>query len=841
MKKFTLLFVACSMAFLSYAQGDITYELNGGVTNDYGWTSKADMLVEFNADYNEVFEIAESATWYTWETLDVILSASDPVVRIPTFATKMYTLITNEKWMWLHDYIVAIVAEQGLPEIDEDSSADAFWRYNVSAFFVNGKRSAWPISADYATAGQPSAFMSVWKHGFAGPDSYDGTEEVVIPAPYREGFSFDGWYETNDFSGEKVTSIPESASGDITLYANWVEYIPVIKEVWALDAAVETKTEGIVTLVDGVKAYIQDATGGLLVEFISAPDVAAGNSVVVSGTTALIGDYTKLEGASLIKKETASTPSALNVDLSSLNQKPLDYMFELIYIEGLNIESYDSEGAVLSDGVESIPLYVELSQAQFPVGIKVNIKVVVSFDEVVYLAGTTAGVVAAPVPRPDPATYPALEDGKFTLTNRWLVSNIMDNFSSNWVGAADFVRGMAAKDGKMYFVDRNLKQLTVVDGETGEMLEPIKLASNIFTYEADGETKVAGTLPFNDIKIDGVGNVLLGNCITSNAQPFQVWKIDLTTGEGELIVHEILAENYDFAEATIRFDAFGVYGDVDGDAIIMAMNAQAMEAYKWTISNGEAGDAEAILIDTSEEGTLLTGLNNPGPAPQIFPMDEDYFYIDGFATYPTLIDMDGNIIDGLFNDTSEEWPASDSKKQGQNGLIEFSVGDDYFFIMVNSNTDGTPPASFRLFKWADANKEFKDIQSLWVFPESGMGSSSNAYRSAVPSVEVDENEGAATIYLYAGENGYGVYELKVGTPSSAPIVVNNELLNVIVRERTLKFDKQVELVAVYSVTGQLVVQAKQTSSVEVPQSGIYIVRAKTANGALAVRKVVVMN
>lgn len=844
MKKFTLMILACSMAFLSYAQGDITYELNGGVTNDKGWTNKNDMYMGLNAAWNTF-----SGTSTTWKTLDeLITEAGGDLVNavpkgIPTQASAMDLPFIQDadvkaEWQWLVDYMDAACTAQGktLP-----SSSGAFLRYNLSAFFLSSVRPGWPASADYTVLGQPSAFMPAWKQAFVGPASYDGTAEVVIPAPYREGFSFDGWYEADDFSGEKVTSIPEGASGDKTLYAKWVEYIPTIKEVWALDEAKETKTAGTVTLVDGVKVYIQDDTGGLLVEFASAPEVAAGNKVVVSGTTALIGAYTKLEDASVVSKETASIPSALNINLPTLIQEPQDFIFKLVYIEGLNIESYDSKGAVLGDGVESIPLYVELNQTQFPVGIKVNVKVVVSYDDVEYLAGTAADVVAAPVPRPDPATYPVLEDGKYTLTNKWLVSNVMDNFSSNRVGIADFVRGMAAKDGKMYFVDRNLKQLTVVDGATGEMLEPIKLASNIFTYEVDDETKVAGTLPFNDIKIDGAGNVLLGNCITSNAQPFQVWKINLTTGEGELIVHEILEENYDFAEATIRFDAFGVYGDVDGDAIIMAMNASDMEAYKWTISGGVAGGAEVILIDNSQEGTYLTGLPNPGAAPQIFPMDEDYFYIDGWSTLPTLIDMDGNVVDGFYNDTSEDWTVAASTKQGHNGLTEFSVGDDHFFLMAYTNTAGTPPSSFRLFKWADANKEFADIQSLWIFPEAGMGSATNAYRTAVPSVEVDEEEGVATIYLYAGENGYGVYEFKVSTPNSASIDINKELLNVIVREKTLKFNQQLEFVAVYSVTGQLVVQAKQTSAVEVPQNGIYIVRAKTAGGELAVRKVVVMN
>ena len=73
MKKITLLIAACSMTILSFAAGgNITYVLNGGVTNDYGWKNKADMLVELNQDYNTFYKIT-SGTWVTWETQDVIL------------------------------------------------------------------------------------------------------------------------------------------------------------------------------------------------------------------------------------------------------------------------------------------------------------------------------------------------------------------------------------------------------------------------------------------------------------------------------------------------------------------------------------------------------------------------------------------------------------------------------------------------------------------------------------------------------------------------------------------------------------------------------------------------
>ncbi|NLB92714.1 MAG: hypothetical protein GX792_04760, partial [Bacteroidales bacterium] len=61
--------LACSMAFLSYAQGDITYELNGGVTNDKGWTNKNDMYMGLNAAWNTF-----SGTSTTWKTLDELIT-----------------------------------------------------------------------------------------------------------------------------------------------------------------------------------------------------------------------------------------------------------------------------------------------------------------------------------------------------------------------------------------------------------------------------------------------------------------------------------------------------------------------------------------------------------------------------------------------------------------------------------------------------------------------------------------------------------------------------------------------------------------------------------------------
>lgn len=48
------------------------------------------------------------------------------------------------------------------------------------------------------------------------------TEGTLLPVPQKEGYSFAGWYLTEDFSSDAVTSVSE-VSGDVRLYARWVK------------------------------------------------------------------------------------------------------------------------------------------------------------------------------------------------------------------------------------------------------------------------------------------------------------------------------------------------------------------------------------------------------------------------------------------------------------------------------------------------------------------------------------------------------------------------------------------------------------------------------------------
>ena len=51
------------------------------------------------------------------------------------------------------------------------------------------------------------------------------TGTITLKDPAKAGYTFEGWYRTEDFTGNAVTEIVQGSTGDITLYAKW-EQIP---------------------------------------------------------------------------------------------------------------------------------------------------------------------------------------------------------------------------------------------------------------------------------------------------------------------------------------------------------------------------------------------------------------------------------------------------------------------------------------------------------------------------------------------------------------------------------------------------------------------------------------
>ena len=193
---------------MTTSTGNVSYELNGGVTNDYGWQSKNDMFQACMADCG-VTDLG---------SLDQVKATANPYTTIAQQLTDVTGMLTTERWDWLEAYIMQVQNADATAIALVEGTTSPGWRYAVAAFFLESQRTGWPKTADYTQAGKVEAFMPYWKHGFANPT--EPTAEWVLSAPYRQGYAFDGWYWNSSFSGSKVTTVSASSSG--TLYAKWV-------------------------------------------------------------------------------------------------------------------------------------------------------------------------------------------------------------------------------------------------------------------------------------------------------------------------------------------------------------------------------------------------------------------------------------------------------------------------------------------------------------------------------------------------------------------------------------------------------------------------------------------
>ncbi len=764
----------------------ITYVLGGGITNDYGWTNKADMFEAFMTDAG----VAEHPTYAEYYAMDDRLGGQGVCGKL-TDVSPAFNM--TEKWGWLKQYIVDVTAAQlaasptptptALNVTDGNSAA---WRYAVGAFFMDTQRASWPVSADFSVAGSYEAFQPAWKHAFDNPGSV--TEETELMAPYLEGFTFLGWYTEPDGQGTKVTTINADTEG--TLYAYFVPYINTVAEILAMeDGTKAQQVRGTVTFVQSSNFWIQDATGGILC-YGKNHGLQEGEFVTIQGDKTTYNGSPEVENVTVVSHEQGTLVNPLTVMLSAVANVETPHLNKLVYIEGLKMAEYQDAGnyknPVVTDGVDSIILYnMGITEDAIPVGTKINVKAVVGiYKTTMQLRGHAEWVEVASAAGKDTYNYPArLAEGDFTgytLENEWIYANTYDNYSDNVPGPTDFVRGMVAKDGIMYFINRSTASFTRVDGATGLMLDPLPITGeHLFqTQGDDGNWSACATLPYNDVKLDNAGHALISGCITGGNR-FQIYNVDLTTGAATEVINERLYDSEDtiINKMNYRFDAFGVYGDVTKDATIMACNANGMNAFRWHIKGGVAGKAELIEF-VPDDGVKSFIVDNgawtyapESSAPQIFPLEGDMFYVDYHGTLPmlfdagtesyghpgayeaTLLDDFANVPTGVAVGNAE----GDTCKmnQGHNGITEFQVGDDYFLVMAATNTEGTPSSAYALYKFKDSAKSFAEMEPLWYFPANGMGKATAGGRSAVPYVEVEGN--VANIYLYTLNNGYAVY------------------------------------------------------------------------------------
>ena len=199
--------------------GEVAYELNGGVWNEYGWNSKDDMYSAILIDIDAITPPTQAGT-----NVNAITLTEDKIkgvkLGIPTYWSNLTVLLTHasfkEKWGWLIAYMDDVCSAQNKtkPSIDQASL-----RYNLSAFFLEDQYTSWPYSADFTEAGKDAAYIPVWGQSYGNPEF--PINEVKLYDPCRKGYKFGGWYKEADFSGTPITIVDQNFKG--TLYAKWTQ------------------------------------------------------------------------------------------------------------------------------------------------------------------------------------------------------------------------------------------------------------------------------------------------------------------------------------------------------------------------------------------------------------------------------------------------------------------------------------------------------------------------------------------------------------------------------------------------------------------------------------------
>ena len=221
---------------LDYPVNYLTYELNGGQYNEYGWESKGDICLALEADYNATYGTSKdwvqevdgeiqyniNGTWMSEEEAKGQAATVTGFLQASTYNTtdNLKNLVETtmvDKYGWLKDVIEANRTAQSVA----GELSEAIYRKELSAFFLcSPAHSSWPASSSHEAMGDVAAFQSYWGQSFPNP-SYT-FEEIELHIPYKEHHTFDGWYNTSDFSGTELTTIDENTTG--TLYAKWIEH-----------------------------------------------------------------------------------------------------------------------------------------------------------------------------------------------------------------------------------------------------------------------------------------------------------------------------------------------------------------------------------------------------------------------------------------------------------------------------------------------------------------------------------------------------------------------------------------------------------------------------------------
>jgi uncharacterized repeat protein (TIGR02543 family) len=183
--------------------------------------ANAEALAKLEAEYKAKVEALEA------ENANLALQIKDLEARVQEF-------INNTKYTVTFDFndekseILSQTIKYG-KTVDEPESPKKD-HYKFIGWYVNDVKAEFPYvvtsDLDFVAVYEPVKYTITYNaNSGTMPDTYTteytAETEIILPIPYLDLFSFEGWYESSDFSGNKITKISADEYGNKTFHAKW--------------------------------------------------------------------------------------------------------------------------------------------------------------------------------------------------------------------------------------------------------------------------------------------------------------------------------------------------------------------------------------------------------------------------------------------------------------------------------------------------------------------------------------------------------------------------------------------------------------------------------------------
>lgn len=223
----------------------VVYELNGGAVVP---PSLAELWAAFMPAYNTYYGLARAE-----QTID----------KVATFATaKVQAFVTDpaSPFYWLGQYCIAAATAQGksLTAYPATATDELVWRYTVQRFFNQADGSDYPVGPSFNNEWGEVATWAPYYQEAALPNQI--TAVLTLPELAKEGYTFAGWYDNAEFTGDAITTLAVGYEG--TVYAKWIGGSPTGLDEIATSGIYYR--QGVLYNPNQVMLYLYSATGQLM-------------------------------------------------------------------------------------------------------------------------------------------------------------------------------------------------------------------------------------------------------------------------------------------------------------------------------------------------------------------------------------------------------------------------------------------------------------------------------------------------------------------------------------------------------------------------------------------------